>query len=235
MFKKSARNTEMINKKKKPFYKRWWFIALVILFILGSLGSQDDKNDTTTSKLNDNVKQTETTKKEKASKSSTEKKSDKNIITQEQKDNYKSTVYTEVQNLMTQFDQEVANSKNTVAMLATDRYTAYDNAKNVHKNNFYEIADRAYSIERPKYFDKEHKEMFDEMISSFQNACYTWANAMDQVADIANSGQANPEDVSKYKDTISLADSQVISFSANYTGLNFDYGAISADQQQPQQ
>ena len=31
-----------VTKTKKPFYKRWWFIALVAIMIIGALGGEDE-------------------------------------------------------------------------------------------------------------------------------------------------------------------------------------------------
>lgn len=33
------------EKVKKPFYKRWWFIALLVLVVIGSISSCSDNND----------------------------------------------------------------------------------------------------------------------------------------------------------------------------------------------
>lgn len=37
---------EYTIKEKKPFYKRWWFIALIVIIILGLIGSGGDEEDT---------------------------------------------------------------------------------------------------------------------------------------------------------------------------------------------
>lgn len=36
------------NQRKKPFYKRWWFIALVVIFVIGSIGNIIDPSDSKT-------------------------------------------------------------------------------------------------------------------------------------------------------------------------------------------
>lgn len=34
-----------MEKVKKPFYKRWWFIAIVVLFVIGAIGSQSEEKE----------------------------------------------------------------------------------------------------------------------------------------------------------------------------------------------
>lgn len=48
-------------KVKKPFYKRWWFIALVALFIIGAIGGGDDEEslETTEAETEEVVEETE--------------------------------------------------------------------------------------------------------------------------------------------------------------------------------
>lgn len=36
------------SKDKKPFYKRWWFIAIIVFLVIGALGSEDDTSDIST-------------------------------------------------------------------------------------------------------------------------------------------------------------------------------------------
>jgi len=47
MFKKNIKTEENLGtntkKPKKPFYKRWWFIAIIVLGIIGSFGSSDEE------------------------------------------------------------------------------------------------------------------------------------------------------------------------------------------------
>lgn len=48
-------------KVKKPFYKRWWFIALVAMFIIGAIGGGDDEEslETTEAETEEVVEETE--------------------------------------------------------------------------------------------------------------------------------------------------------------------------------
>lgn len=39
-----------VTKTKKPFYKRWWFIALVAVFVIGGIGGDDEDNLATDTK-----------------------------------------------------------------------------------------------------------------------------------------------------------------------------------------
>src|SRR5690606_11382447 len=36
-----------LNDMKKPFYKRWWFIAIVVFLVMGGLGALIDEEKTT--------------------------------------------------------------------------------------------------------------------------------------------------------------------------------------------
>ena len=43
-------------KEKKPFYKRWWFIALVLIIVFGAFASgSDDENDTGPTKVDNDT------------------------------------------------------------------------------------------------------------------------------------------------------------------------------------
>ena len=48
-------------KVKKPFYKRWWFIALVTIFIIGAIGDGDNEEvlETTEAETEEVVEETE--------------------------------------------------------------------------------------------------------------------------------------------------------------------------------
>src|SRR5690606_2101717 len=42
-----SKNMRELNDMKKPFYKRWWFIAIVVFLVMGGLGALIDEEKTT--------------------------------------------------------------------------------------------------------------------------------------------------------------------------------------------
>lgn len=68
---KREKRSEQTNKSKKPFYKKWWFIAIVALFSIGVIGNLTGSGETT--KTVTKVEQKDTSKKESSSKTSSKK------------------------------------------------------------------------------------------------------------------------------------------------------------------
>lgn len=207
---------EKNTNAKKPFYRKWWFIAIVAFFVIGGIGSAFSGGD--------EAKEEETVEEKEGIQD--EAKKDKATI---EKEYYVNEVEPAIAKHMKLYDQiweaVWVTTFEGIEQETVDQYEAYEKMKDL-ESRYGAMMDSISKIDGDK-LSKDNKKELNEFKTKFKEAAMMRKAAGAEAKKMFDKGTFTPSELDKVKTNVDISNRSLIQAAVHKTTLDttFDVAA----------